>query len=553
MSASAPLAEFRDEPSPAIRPWHERPVVALSVAFAALLATAPMFGLFEPTETRYAAIAHEMLATHDWLVPHLNGIAHLHKPPFAYWAAALGLALFGENEWGARLPVAIVTLCTLALAALAVRRRFATLALSPALTIGILATMALPFALGRTLATDPFLAPTVAAFWALAPSPVAIAALGLGFFIKGPVVLVPTLLPVLVAAGWARRLRPAGTRAPTPLRLLGPGWSWSLFLCLALPWYLVVATRVPGVLGYLVGNQLWQRYATHVHHREGPAGYFVVVLAAGALPWTAAVAVGLARTWRERAREESRLLLAWVVVPVVFFSCSGSKLPGYVLPCFPALAAFAAMGLERAGRGHRGATALTLGLLVAAGAGFGPRVLASLSGATAADAVALPALAYVGLALWAIAAMAMLWARPALVALVVLAGWVVLAAGLARFEGPLGSPRPLARMLIENREAGEPVIEYRRINAGLPFYLGERVRLLEVHRELFFTPTDARNAAFVTVDSLAPMLAVHRRAWLLAPGREGESLADSLGFTYRRVSVWRRQTLGIIEARAGEP
>jgi 4-amino-4-deoxy-L-arabinose transferase-like glycosyltransferase len=404
----------------------------------------------------------------------------------------------------------------------------------------MLATMALPFALGRTLATDPFLAATVATFWALAPSPAAIAALGLGFFIKGPVVLVPTLLVLLAASAWSR------SRAP--LRLLGPGWSWALFAGIGLPWYAIVAARVPGLLGYLVGNELWQRFATHVHHREGRAWYFAAVITVGALPWTAAAAAGVARAWRERGREEARLLLAWVLVPVVFFSFSGSKLPAYVLPCFPAVAALAAMGLERAGRGVRVATAGTLALLAAAGATAGPRVLAGLSGAAPAHPAPLPALAWAGLGCWVLAAIACLRARPATVALAVLAGWVTLAAGLARFEGPLGSPRPLARVLLEARDVREPVVEYREFNAGLPFYTRQRVRLLEVDRELFFTPRDARAQAYITPDSLAPMVAARGRVWLLAPGQEGAALADSLGLGFQRVTTWRRETLGFLEA-----
>src|SRR6185295_4543207 len=115
----------------------------------------------------------------------------------------------------------------------------------------MIATMALPFAFGRTLGSDAFLAAAVAGFWAFAPSPVAIAMLGLGFLIKGPVVLVPTLLPVLAAAAWAR--------SRTSFRLLGPGWSWTLFALIGLPWYVLSAALEPGLLGYWLHNQLWQR------------------------------------------------------------------------------------------------------------------------------------------------------------------------------------------------------------------------------------------------------------------------------------------------------
>src|SRR5262245_53016857 len=59
-------------------------------------------GLVEPDEGRYAEIAREILATGDWLVPTLNGFAHLQKPPMTYWLTAASFKMFGLGEWAAR-------------------------------------------------------------------------------------------------------------------------------------------------------------------------------------------------------------------------------------------------------------------------------------------------------------------------------------------------------------------------------------------------------------------------------------------------------------------
>src|SRR3989442_5818905 len=105
---------------------------AALLAFALTLgATAGLMGLFEPTETRYAEIAREMRASGDFLIPRLDGIPHFHKPPLAYWLTAMGFSVFGENEWGARLPVSLASLLTLGFTAIAARRRFATLGVRP--------------------------------------------------------------------------------------------------------------------------------------------------------------------------------------------------------------------------------------------------------------------------------------------------------------------------------------------------------------------------------------------------------------------------------------
>src|SRR5262249_46882080 len=312
----------------------DRTRAALLILGLALGATARLMGLFEPTETRYAAVAPEARASGDFLVPHLNGSPHFHKPPLAYWLTAAGFAACGVNEWGARLPVALASLVTLAFVALAARRSFASLRVRPGLATWILGTSALFLAIGRALASDPFLAATVTGFWALAPSPWGPAALGAGFLVKGPVVLVPTLVVVLAVA--------AVSKDHAPLARLSPARAWWLFAAIGFPWYLVVAARTPGLLRYLVTNQVWARYATAEHQRRGPPPYFLAVVIAGALPWTPALGARIARTWKDRASLESRLLPAWLFLPLVFFSFSVSQLPPYL---FPPLAVRAARGL----------------------------------------------------------------------------------------------------------------------------------------------------------------------------------------------------------------
>ena len=63
--------------------------------------------LNEPDEGRYSEIAREMIETGDWLVPHLWYLPHLDKPPMTYWLVAASMKMFGQNEWAARLPVAL--------------------------------------------------------------------------------------------------------------------------------------------------------------------------------------------------------------------------------------------------------------------------------------------------------------------------------------------------------------------------------------------------------------------------------------------------------------
>src|SRR6201993_4674804 len=65
------------------------------------------FGLVGADEPRYAQIAREMLARHDWITPTLDGKPWLEKPALYYWQAMLAYRMFGVSDWAARVPSAV--------------------------------------------------------------------------------------------------------------------------------------------------------------------------------------------------------------------------------------------------------------------------------------------------------------------------------------------------------------------------------------------------------------------------------------------------------------
>src|SRR5476651_2591764 len=78
--------------------------------------------LFNPDEGRYAEIPREMLESGDWVIPHLNGLDYIEKPPLQYWATALSYRVLGTNAFAARLYTALTALATITLVWLAARR-----------------------------------------------------------------------------------------------------------------------------------------------------------------------------------------------------------------------------------------------------------------------------------------------------------------------------------------------------------------------------------------------------------------------------------------------
>jgi len=307
------------------------------------------FGLIGADEPRYAQVAREMLERHDWITPVLGGQPWLEKPPLYYWQAMVAYSIFGVSDWAARLPSAIdATL--LVLAVYFFLRRFRPgfeldgalivascagimgyahaasmdMALAAAFTAGMLAWWA-----WRETSQRSYLA----AFYAL---------MALGTLAKGPVA--PFLTAVVIAC-YLAAVREWRTIFKT---LWLPGIL--LFCAIALPWYFAVQARNPGFFREFIVEHNLGRFSRNLYHHTEPFWYYLPVTALALLPWTVfgiAAFAQSARTWwvslksQEAPQSYSEYRLGvfascWLIVLLIFFSISQSKLPGYILPAIPA-------------------------------------------------------------------------------------------------------------------------------------------------------------------------------------------------------------------------
>jgi 4-amino-4-deoxy-L-arabinose transferase-like glycosyltransferase len=86
------------------------------------------------------------------------------------------------------------------------------------------------------------------------------------------------------------------------------------------------------------------RFVSNKFHHPAPFYFYVPVLLGFAFPWTLLLGAGLfaSRRWNwrgETSLDRARVFaLAWILVPLVFFSFSGSKLAAYILPALPGAA-----------------------------------------------------------------------------------------------------------------------------------------------------------------------------------------------------------------------
>jgi len=303
--------------------------------------------LIKPDEGRYAEIPREMVASGDWVTPHLNDLKYFEKPPLQYWATATAYTLFGEHQWTSRLWTALTGFAGILLVWFAGFRLFgreaagyAALLLSSSLlyvlmghintldmgvtfflTLGIVGLL-----LGQNEA-DTFLQ----RFWML----IAWAGLAFAVLSKG---LIGLVLP-----GAALFIYCLVQRDFSALKRMRWLLGISVFLLITVPWFILVMKANPEFFDKFFIYEHYTRFTTKELGRYQPWYYFVPILLLGMLPWTLLMFDALRQSWHGDSHygkrfNAERFLLIWAVFIYLFFTVSGSKLPSYLLPMFPALA-----------------------------------------------------------------------------------------------------------------------------------------------------------------------------------------------------------------------
>jgi len=138
-----------------------------------------------------------------------------------------------------------------------------------------------------------------------------------------------------------------------------PSWKTVTAFSLAiigvgLPWF-VLAWAVNGenfFYTFIVNHHI-ARFVTDLHHHSQPFWYYIPVLLAGFFPWVFFLFPAASDFLKRRKNSSDPLfrlalyLWLWAGVPILFFSASSAKLPGYILPSIPALALLVALEWRR--------------------------------------------------------------------------------------------------------------------------------------------------------------------------------------------------------------
>ena len=343
--------------------------------------------LWDIDEGNNTEASREMRESGNWVVPTFNYELRVDKPALINWLQILAGMAFGEGEFAARFPSALLGLLTI-LAVWTFGRQW--LGGMAGLVAGLtLAGSPMFVAAMRFANPDSLLTALVSwclvflhfgmragrvTWWLYAAS----ACSALAMLAKGPIGLALPgailLVYLLFAGGWNR----------IPWFHL-PG-ALLLWLAIAAPWYIWVGTETKFAWhkGFFLQHNLG-RFSAPMENHAGPFWYYLPVILGGTFPFSSFLGLPIL-AWRkevpgERLLPSAIFVGAWLAVPLVVFSISRTKLPNYVLPAYPALALCLGMGMVAWRRGwiapKNGWIQFGMGTMVLAGLGLGSGLLAA--------------------------------------------------------------------------------------------------------------------------------------------------------------------------------
>ena len=326
-------------------------LVAILIATIVLrLSSLGLYPLMDTTEARYGEMARKMVETGQWLQPQFDyGVPFWGKPPLSFWASAVGMKVFGINEFGARIAPFV---CTLLIALCMAAWRFRDHARQQATAAAVVfLTCAIGYVSAGSVMTDAYL--TLGVTLAMVAFRRAMAVdcgnrrlygylfflgLAIGLLSKGPLTLVLCGAPIFLWMLWKRNPREIWDNLP---------WlsGTAMMLVLVLPWYAAAECATPGFLRYFIVGEHIERFLVKGWEGDlygsGHSRAFGTIWLYGVemfLPWVILLPFVLRRglgRFRRQGGEVSFLLL-WGLVPMVFFTPARNILPAYVLPAVPA-------------------------------------------------------------------------------------------------------------------------------------------------------------------------------------------------------------------------
>ncbi|MEL7496956.1 MAG: glycosyltransferase family 39 protein [Planctomycetota bacterium] len=349
-------------PKPAKKKYQWLMSIVLVVLAMGMLFGSLQFPLFEPDETRNAQIALNIQESGQWSTLSLRDEPYWNKPPLQHWMIATSQWMFGASAWSTRLPIALSSFVTVMLCFFMGRRlvgfraawlgsicllmtigfllisRYSTMdaSLTTAMTAAILFGLySLPGIAGRS---------NFSRRYAMLSS----VSIGVGVLLKGPLIIVLCLPPLIVAA-WLMK-----PEAGSTITSRASKWWYYLLpaIVLAAPWYVWTSIVHPEFVEHFFWRHNVVRYVNGFDHRE-PFYFYLLGIFLFMFPVSYLFPSLIryltsrnAKYQRYRSRELGLLaiVVGWIFL---FLSLSTSKLPTYVVPAFPLICLMTGVFIEQ--------------------------------------------------------------------------------------------------------------------------------------------------------------------------------------------------------------
>lgn len=469
--------------------------------------TSVLYGLFlglrplaPPDEGRYSEIPREMVLSHDYLTPRLDGAQYFEKPALFYWLQAVSIKFFGLHEWSLRLMNALMGGLGCLLTYLGARALYGR-------RIGLLSGMLLSSAtlyaaLSRFITLDITMATLVTAsllsfilgneyppgkirryfMWSM------YLFAALATLTKG---LIGILFPGMIIFTWL--LMTNQWRNLKSYCLLS---GTVIFLAVTLPWHILVGLKNPGFFHFYFYEQHFLRYFTNYAGRGQAFWFLPVIFLVGWFPWIGFVIPAMKQQFsvikKPRQNPTELYLLIWPILIFVFYWISHSQLSPYLLPIFPPIAIITARYLNS--MWDKKTKSLKLGFLFAGliNVLFCIALLLFLKKSKAQISIILTSM---------IVATSMLNAllsniiyerhglKKALITLLLTNTLFFLTANYASAQFEVNSVKPIALTLKKILRPGDAVYNYNRYFQDMPVYLEQTVKLLNWKGELQYGST----------------------------------------------------------------
>jgi|HubBroStandDraft_6_1064221.scaffolds.fasta_scaffold32010_1 4-amino-4-deoxy-L-arabinose transferase-like glycosyltransferase len=317
----------------------------------------------DDVDAAHAMVSQEMLQRNDFVVPYMDGVRYLIRPPMHFWMVAASYKLLGETEFATRLPLGLAMVGMVLLTFEFGRRFFGrraglygALAVATSLGMFIFTRIMIPEAIYALAFEGIFylflrawtgsLDPRIGYWGASALCAIAVltrALIGVLFPVAAIVVF------ITITRGWHRWRE---------LRLFS---SSAIFLAIAAPWHILAGLRSPGFFwAYFINEHINRALGTRIPHDYGavPLWLWWSEHLVWLFPWSLFFPLALrkisftGRTSDEplAPSEQARLLLfAWAGVILAFFTLeSGSRMEYYSFGAWPAISLLLGLGIARA-------------------------------------------------------------------------------------------------------------------------------------------------------------------------------------------------------------